>query len=85
MEVWSVEDARPEPGFGFVIRDECGLQVARVDGPSCEADTRLIAAAPDLLRELLELVNLLDNDAEVITTKHAWGVLAPLLDSGVTA
>ncbi len=43
---------------------------------AAEAHARLLYAAPDLLRELAELVELVDNDAEVIYTKYAREVLA---------
>lgn len=41
-----------------------------------EEDARLIAAAPDLLRELADLVDLLESDAEGIKTKYARAAIA---------
>lgn len=43
---------------------------------ACRRYARLLHAAPDLLRELAELVELLDSDAEVIKTKYAHEVLS---------
>lgn len=46
-----------------------------------EALHRTLAAAPDLLRDLAEIVHLLDTDAEAINTKYAHETIRKATDA----